>query len=311
MLHATELLPPVSPPEIDVEHRWPESEFYVSEQHRLVYCPIQKVACSSLKLWWAELMEGTADSFISETRYGQTIDHGGLNDRFKLHRQARRLGRRPLTDDGWFRIVFVRNPWSRLVSVFANKFVPVHDMAEPVFRDVHSRWKTQPVQMTGQVVLQALAPFSWSARRQPRTSIWPLLRGMKAWHDEFTFRHFIDFLAGSNLNDVETDMHWRPQYQFLGDVSFHYVGRFERLEDDMRAISNLLGVSRKVPVTNVTNYSRTKERSTDCFADMPISELRRLPAIPDYRQFFSRDLQQQVASLYQRDVEQFGYEFEG
>src|SRR5687768_12820948 len=29
------------------EYHWPESELYVSQQHRLVYCPIQKVACSS------------------------------------------------------------------------------------------------------------------------------------------------------------------------------------------------------------------------------------------------------------------------
>jgi hypothetical protein len=39
------------------ELAWPEATFYVSQRYRLVYCPIQKVACSSIKLWWAELDE--------------------------------------------------------------------------------------------------------------------------------------------------------------------------------------------------------------------------------------------------------------
>ena len=310
MLHAQDLSLPADLRDSEIDYRWPESEFYVSERHRLVYCPIQKVACSSLKLWWAEIMEGTAGTFISETRYGQKIDHGGLNDRFKLHRQAERLGRRPLIEDGWFRIVFVRNPWSRLVSVFANKFVPVHDMAEPVFRETHSRWGKQPVRMAGEMMLQALAPFAASARGRLRTTIWPLLRGSKAWHDEFTFRHFIDFLSSNLLEGMETDLHWRPQYQFLGDVAFDYVGRFERLHEDMRTISGLLGVDVKLPVTNVTNYAGRASHTTKCFADTPMSELRRLPAVPDYRQFYTRELEQQVASLYRRDVEQFGYEFD-
>jgi hypothetical protein len=311
MIHADQLPPLPESLHSDPQYQWPESEFYVSEEHRLVYCPIQKVACSSLKLWWAEITDGTANCFVSETRHGQRIDHGGLNSRFKLHTQSRRLGRRPLTEDGWFRIAFVRNPWSRLVSVFANKFVQVHDMVQPVFQAVHGPWKRRPVQMAGKCLLQALIPFMNSARRQPRMTLLPLLRGVKAWHDEFTFRHFIDFLAGAGLESGETDLHWRPQHRFLGDTQFHYIGRFERLEEDMQSISNLLGVAVKVPVANATTYSKSEASSTNCFADTPISELRKLPATPNYRQFYTRELEQEVASLYRRDVEQFGYEFEG
>src|SRR5262245_44041011 len=99
-----------------LEYRWPEAEYYISQQRRLVYCPIPKVACSSLKLWWAEIERGTANRFTSVNEYGQpSIDHGGLNECFKLHHQLPQVGWAPLYDEGWFRLVFVRNPWSRLV----------------------------------------------------------------------------------------------------------------------------------------------------------------------------------------------------
>ncbi len=296
--------------EPDVQYHWPESEFFVSEKHRLVYCPIQKVACSSLKLWWAELMDGANAPFISKNHRGEMIiDHGRLNGCFKLHHQSRQLGLQPLTDEGWFRFAFVRNPWSRLVSVYVNKFLPLHDLAMPVIKAVHRRWKRHPLHSAGQVVRQGLSPLSM--QRGLRMTIWPLLRGKEAWHDELTFRHFIEFLETQGLNDTETDLHWRPQYRFLGDISFHYLGRFERLDEDLRTISGLLGIQSTLPVVNATKYARGEELPAECFADAPLSQLRRLPSMPDYRRFYTRDLAQQVATLYRRDVEQFGYEFEG
>ncbi|MGI8982134.1 MAG: sulfotransferase family 2 domain-containing protein [Pirellulaceae bacterium] len=127
--------------ESQAEYHLPESEFYVSQQHRLVYCPIQKVACSSLKLWWAELLEGeTAHHYSTNEKGKKYLDHGRLNETFKLHHQPGNLGRQPVTGEGWFRFAFVRNPWARLVSVFINKFFKYHALAEPVYVAAHRRW---------------------------------------------------------------------------------------------------------------------------------------------------------------------------
>ncbi|MGI8982135.1 MAG: sulfotransferase family protein [Pirellulaceae bacterium] len=305
---ATQLPPVPQNVEPAGKHRWPESEFFVSPQHRLVYCPIPKVACSSLKLWWAELTKGAIAPFVSKSKRGELIvDHGLLNERFKLHHQSQ-LGGRPLREEGWFRFAFVRNPWARLVSVFVNKFLGLYDLTGPVIQAVHLRWKKQPFQTAKQVVLQALSPFS--GERALRTTIWPLIHGSKAWRDELTFHHFIDFLAVQGLDNAETDLHWRPQYRFLGDVSFHYIGRFERLDEDLRTISGLLGIQATLPVTNATKYASPNERTAGCFANVPLAQLRRLPSIPDYRKFYTRELVKQVASLYRRDVEQFGYDFD-
>jgi hypothetical protein len=289
------------------KYRWPESEFFVSEPHRLVYCPIQKIACSSLKLWWAELVDGSSAPFITLNETGQpVIDHFALNARYKLHHQPPELGRRPLTEDGWLRVVFVRNPWARLVSAFVNKFVPFHDLAKPVFEEVHrQQWNKALRRMPG-VLLGRLAGRGGTRRGLGRIPDWPWHHDADDWQDEMSFVEFVDYLAGCNLDAGKIDPHWSPQYRFLGDTAFNFVGRFEHLENDVRTLARLLDTPIQLPAVNRTAYSRRFSRS---FADCPLKRLRRLPSMPDYRQFYTPPLRERVARLYRRDIEMCGYEF--
>jgi hypothetical protein len=255
-------------------------------------------------------MEGATDSYFGTNEFGQTtLDHGRLNDTFKLHLQSRQLGRRPLTEEGWFRFAFVRNPWSRLVSAFVNKFPTLHDLALPVMKAVHRRWRKYPLVTAGRVVCQS--PSFLSVKRGLRMTFLPLLQGKRAWSDEMTFRHFIEYLSTQRLDTDNCDLHWRPQYRFLGNVSFHFIGRFERLGEDLQTISHLVGVKATLPALNATNYAKEEAASAGCFADAPLSELRSLAAVPSYQKFYTRELRQQVAAIYRRDIEQFGYDFEG
>jgi hypothetical protein len=288
---------------------WPEATFYVSQRRRLVYCPIQKVACSSIKLWWAELDETLPEHFLPVDESGQKfIDHRRLNERYRLQHHVQELGRRPLTDDDWFRFVFVRNPWSRLVSAFINKFVYPQPLTPPVFKAVHRRWRRRTLLRVRDAVLSP-----WSRARaevEPlRDSIWPALRGRKAWHDEITFRHFVDYVAASGLDDAEVDPHWRPQYRFVGNLRFQFVGRFERLADDVRSLAARLGVQAILPAVNRTCYMPAPSPAA-AVADCPLRQLRQFPLMPGYRHFYTRQLRDHVARLYRRDVEQFHYDFD-
>lgn len=290
------------------QYRWPESDFYVSERHRLVYCPIQKIACSSLKLWWAQLVDGTSAPFVSTNLRGETsIDHFALNEHYKLHYQPVELGQRPLTEAGWLRVVFVRNPWARIVSAFLNKFVPNHDLAKPVFESVHRRqtWNAQrraPYSIARRLICGA--KLDAGLGRRP---LWQLPASSLQWRDQMTFAHFVDYLAGCDLDDGPVDHHWSPQYRFLGQTDFNFVGRFENLSEDVRSLSKLLDVNIPLPAANRTSYTKTYQRS---FADCPLKRLRKLPSLPDYRQFYTPKLRASVARLYRRDVEQFGYSFD-
>ena len=293
------------------QYTWPESELYISEKHRLIYCPIQKVACSSLKLWWAELAEGSSAQFLQTDHRGKKwVDHFTLNERYKLlHYQPANQTLQPLTDEAWFRIVFVRNPWARLVSAYLNKFLLCDDIIMPVFNEAQLRWGHLDLSSIPKRIRRL---FSWNKKAEEeflRLSIWPRLYGKKAWQDEFTFRHFVEFIAASDLEGDDIDLHWRPQYRFLGDVKFHFVGRFEQLDTDFRTLVERLGLHSELPAFNRTTYKRQK-RSGPSFADCPLKQIRRLTKAPDYRQFYTPRLQAQVADLYRRDIEQFGYEFD-
>lgn len=293
------------------DYQWPESDFYVSEKHRLVYCPIQKVACSSLKLWWAELVDGSSDEFILIDEYGNPyVDHFSLNERYKLlHHPSPDLGRRPLTDDDWLRVVFVRNPWARLVSAFVNKFVPVDPIANPVLSEAHLRWGYQEPPRVSTALRELLPWIGSSSDESLRTSNRPWRIGRKAWEDVFTFRHFVEYVASYDLDEDDIDLHWRPQHRFLGDAPFNFVGRFENIVDDFQAMTERVGTSVQLPAFNRSTYRRTTRQWRNC-ADWPLKRLRASARKPKYQEFYTHQLRDRVAELYRRDIEQFGYDFD-
>src|SRR5690349_21216492 len=116
---------------------FPTCGYFVSGQRKLLYCPIQKVASSSIKLWWAKLEEGSHAKYAEVdgltppdcegAKWGYVAHHKMEGFTFWHHRHQ--LGRRPLDDDSWFRFAFVRNPWARVVSCFLNKFIKPHPVS--------------------------------------------------------------------------------------------------------------------------------------------------------------------------------------
>jgi hypothetical protein len=287
---------------------WPTGLYYVSEARRLLYCPIQKVACCSLKLWWAELDGRQPDEFLTPNPHGDPIvNHRLLNEHFAL-RYRTHLGREPLRRGNWFRFVFVRNPWARLVSAFLNKFVVPQPLVRPVMQAVHQRWRYRTARRLTSVVLGDR--FNQPPQEERLLdSLWPVVKGANAWYDELTFRHFVEYLESADVDASQVDVHWRPQYRFLADTDFHFVGRFERLAEDLATISGLIGAKVLLPAANRTHYV-PKFDAAESFADCPLRRLRQLEGMPGYKQFYTPQLKKAVAKLYRRDIEQFGYTFE-
>src|SRR4051794_20872038 len=96
---------------------WPESNFLLDTQGRVVYCPIAKVACTSLKLWMLAIAGDTPAQPFNEHVEVQ---------RYWLKRLGHRAAQRALHDPECFKFAFVRNPWSRVVSAYLNKFLSVN-----------------------------------------------------------------------------------------------------------------------------------------------------------------------------------------
>jgi hypothetical protein len=273
--------------------RWPVNRYYVSRRQRLLYCPIQKVACTSLKVWWAEHEGWPLDRENLEV----TNLHCPFQAQFAYGKQAELLGDEPLDDPGWFRFVFVRNPWTRLVSAFLNKFVHWHDEIALQLIDEFRRG------LPNRIARQLWSRHDSADRLAP----WWLLRSKSAWCERLTFRQFVNHLATCDMTAVNG--HWRPQSEFFEKVEFHFIGRFEHLERDFAELNRLLGRQPSLPRINSTTY--VADFSTqECVADWPLSRLRRLSAAPPYRCFYTPALAETVGRLYEADVKRFGYEFD-
>lgn len=218
---------------------FPVDRYLVNADKGFVYCPIPKNANTSVKLWFLHTLGVDTSTF----RPGEVHDHvrtrqglAGLTPR-----RADQILDRSLT------FVVVRNPWSRVVSGYVDKFVK-QPPSNPPSRRVVKSYKRQ-------LGLEVHAlDFE---------------RGL-------SFREFVDHLCGTS--DHLLNPHWMPQHRFLGGRRFDVEVRFERLDVDMAALNRRLGVDAPTPRSNITPY--VDVAAAGDLADVPSGALRQLTDLP-------------------------------
>ncbi|MCK5174371.1 MAG: sulfotransferase family 2 domain-containing protein, partial [Planctomycetes bacterium] len=189
-----------------------------------------------------------------------------------------------LEDHNFFKFAFVRNPWSRLVAGYLDKFVQYY------------------AEIAGD-----LAELIAHVQEKSRSDL-DLNKGV-------TFRQFVERVAGSR--DMELDEHWRPQSCFVAYHKFDFIGKFENFQADVKYVNQQLGIELNLghgsnSVGYASNIASGAGNSyfDNCYAD----ELRKIKedcgGFPDYKRFYPPDLRELVANKYQKDIEIFGYNFE-
>jgi hypothetical protein len=271
--------------------RWPQTHYLASERHRLLYIPIEKVACSSLKAW---IVARETDQETSQcedpNRYAR--------EHLELGSLSRRRALRLLNDRQLLRFAFVRNPWDRLVSAFLNKFVPL-----PLKRPAVNFFNELEQ-------FERLGPLARCPRWLRTAADWGLARWRgnaesgKTW-DDFTFEDFVTALRRMPVR--RWDVHWRPQHLFFAGRMPDVIGRFEHLDDDFQFLCERLGLPSQLPSRNKTPRQPVV---TECLANVPLNELRRMDCFPRYTYFYNDALRKQVAEMYRQDIELLGYAFQ-
>ena len=247
----------------------------------LIYIPIPKVASTSLKIWFLSTSPDVGEHPDSAS-WKVNAWLGAEGNRYLLKELA------PLHDRQTFKFTFVRNPWSRLVSSFLNRIVD----RGVEYRNVMKRLSRGPWFRLDKRV-------RYYARKWAYGVGWPETA-------EVTFREFVERELCA-MPAMEMDPHWRPQYTFLGPHEPDFIGRFERLAEDLRALCDRLGVTPSLPELNRSQYADRQEG--ECVADRTQAELRAMKAMPGYRRFYTPELVDIVARVYARDIERFGYDF--
>lgn len=214
---------------------------------RAQYFAIPKVACSSIMSLLADVLvaDFPDDEWKPELFQTHKWDHLYRRQEIVLSKRAALS----MTAPRW-RFAFVRNPWDRLVSCYSEKIRDDGDSEN--FTDG---------------VSNVLLPFGL------------FKRGM-------TFESFAT--VAMSIPDQRAEPHWRSQYTFLVDRRGHlpldFLGRFERLQSDIAAVSKAVGIPAELP-------------------HLLASDRR------GYREYYSGKLRELVADRYSQDVATFGYTF--
>jgi hypothetical protein len=174
------------------------NKIVVLSHHNLLFCPIPKVACTNWKmtLRHAEGYTGNDESIVHDRR------RNGLTY-LSTQSPFRRFSL--LTQPDVTRAVFVRNPWTRILSAYRSKLEGKRpsDVAD----DLRKRW-----------LLHVLT----SVRNDGKP---------------ISFAEFIAFLEATQRKRMNS--HWRPQSLLagIGVIRYNFIGRFEQLEQDIETLN--------------------------------------------------------------------------
>jgi len=262
-------LPIDCPPLSNALMRSPTSQAMMVEDLRLVYLPLAKNACSSLKRMVASLggveLEPGEDIHIK-----LDTNRTGLQFADRSEEDIRKA----LSGPDWMRFVVIRDPFDRLVSAYIEKFVLHRDVPRieetvgPAYRSVFGR--------------EALTPEDF-------------VRGI-------TFRGFVTFILHEDPKTL--DFHWQPQSEQLGNIAFTHVYDVKQLDDLAEDLRAHVGQDIALPRMNVSRDASGDPIVLAGACDLLPAELEE-PSRISVDSFLPDDLHGLVAQYFAMDVTRY------
>jgi len=188
---------------------------FLSEKHKLLYIATPKVACTSLKWWFASIegllskvqdfsansahIETDPEMMIHQALYCAAPEVTGLSPEKLVE---------ALLSDSYFRFALVRNPYKRIFSAWQSKLVLREPLQTDMYKDCD--FFNLPIENSESI-----------AR---------------------AFEGFLEYLADNEADDFK-DLHWTPQVSFLRPdlVSYTKLVQIENLDDLRRSLAEHLG----------------------------------------------------------------------
>lgn len=266
-----QLRPVEDPPEpwptlSDALHRAPTSQAMLVDDLKLVYLPIAKNACSSLKQLVASLggvdLEQDEDIHIKLDSKPTGLQFADRSEDEIRH---------ALSAPGWMRFAVIRDPFDRLVSAYVEKFVlhrdepRIEETVGPAYRAVFGHEELTPADMA---------------------------RGI-------TFREFVEFILGQDPRGL--DSHWQPQSEQLGHIAFTHLYDVRELDALAADLQAHVGQMIELPWMNASREAADLRVSVPAACDLLPADLVD-PARIDLASFLPDDLRGRIAQYYAMDV---------
>ncbi|WP_309381107.1 sulfotransferase family protein [Cerasicoccus frondis] len=270
---------------------WPYQTWLINPKHHFIYCPIPKVACTSLKHWFIHSLGEDIDfKDISEA-------HAHVDKNYTLLHTDRRQAKHAIHH--YQRMVVVRNPWSRIVSGYIDKFVrepfnpPKADVMEAIYRR-----KGHQVNRTGTYIWKTMG----QEIKMPMDPAIP-------YHEGISFQDFVEYL--SLTPNRELDAHWLPQHSFLGKYQFQWVLKVEDLNHDVTQFENAINMP-NIELARLHNAD-SKPAKQSLPPDSKLSALVSSELV-DYssklkpHNLLTKELVEQLGERFAQDAKQFHYQ---
>jgi Sulfotransferase family len=251
----------------------------ISEQHKLLFTPIAKCACTSLKSMMVQLAQVPHAKEILRMGVHRVTDE--FNTGMHLKDLPLSAAQEIIEGEDYYKFAVVRDPIKRVISAYTEKFL-INRLREN--NKIH----------TGKVV-----------RAVQATSNPDMSKGI-------TFREFVHFIVSKT--PAELDPHWAPQYLRLASIP-HYdrIYRVDQMNELMMALEERIGTKVSLDKLNSSIASPTSD-SLDKpppgeVIDMPPCQLQELgelhsdmfmavDVVPDLELYYAED-----AALYQSTFE--------
>ena len=172
-------------------------------------------------------------------------------------------------NNDYFKFTFVRNPWSRILSAYLEKF-----------RDPKGL-RYQPAKNINDIMVDLITG---------KKGQW-----FKEYFDEdgiMSFKTFVDIFHQFSKESYDNfDIHWLPQ-NIVADFyikKYDFIGKLENFENDFDKILETLNIKIK-PKYKIGSNSHLFQKHIEFYKNNP-------------------ELIDKVAEIYKEDIERYGYDF--
>jgi len=199
---------------------------YFSMKHKLLYVSTPKVACTSLK-WWFASLEGLSPSLFGMGESGESDPVLAIHDSFRkvaptVTGLPVEVLMEPVINRDVFRFAVVRNPYRRLFSAWQSKLLLREPLQSKRYEKYDFFW--MPIN-TIKSISQAFEEFVEHLYRREAPNFW--------------------------------DVHWMPQSDLLRPdlISYNFLSRIENVKKLSAALKKHLGAN----IPNPFNRRRVNE----------------------------------------------------
>ena len=244
---------------------WPYAKLFIASNIKVLYCPIAKNACTSLKRLMVDLSDIDNKEKILGSQFHRATDLAVTGAQLKDLSTVQIT--EALESDEYLRFAVIREPLSRLLSAYWEKFVLNRCNQDVIAID------TGPT----------LAAIQQNEDFDPQRGI--------------SFSEFVHYVVDSDPEQLNP--HWKPQYTYLTGVNYNAFYDFAHMAPLFETLAARSDRSIQVPEVNVTN-SGSGKLVTAASAMLPAELLTHGTIHID--SFYNVALKEMVAAYFEKDV---------